>query len=106
MFSFGPGSPNSNVQDTKEKELIGIKVVADVLAPEFAVRSPLRHAETTDAVLELILNFQVTVSKNVSFKTTQRNGLKKDGTFSGFIFTLTIINLAVKPLKLREMGKA
>jgi len=88
FFNFGKGSPNTNVADSQEMELRGMKAVCKALSP-FKARAPLRQNETVDVVFHDLSEFGPEASVRVSLKTATYNGLKKETKkFSGFIFCL------------------
>jgi hypothetical protein len=92
FFTFGAGSPNTNVFKTKQTELRGMKAVSEAIKP-FEARSPLRHAETVDIVFWNNSNYGVTnlsaSSIRISLKTASYDNLNKSTRdYSGFQFIL------------------
>jgi hypothetical protein len=84
FFTFGKGSPNTNVYDTQQTELRGMKAVSVALAP-FEARAPLRQGETVDILFWYGLN-----AVRISLKTASYNGLNRQtNSYSGFNFMLS-----------------
>jgi len=94
FFTFGAGSPNTNISDSQRTELRGMDAVSDALKP-FEARSPLRHAETVDIMfwknlnLDLAREESTASSVRISLKTAVYDHLNKEtGYYSGFEFKL------------------
>jgi hypothetical protein len=88
FFTFGAGSPNAKIGDTKETELRGMKAVSEALKP-FEARSPLRHEETVD-ILFWNHSDPNPSSVRISLKTASYHGLNNNtSNYSGFRFELS-----------------
>jgi len=93
FFTFGAGSPNAKVGDTKETETRGMKAVSEALKP-FEACSPLRHNETVDILFwrnsDPDRGDSTNSSVRISLKTATYDHLNKDtGYYSGFLFNLS-----------------
>jgi hypothetical protein len=91
FFEFGDGSPNTNVPQLRQTEMLGMKAVSEALKP-FEACSPLRHAETVDI---LVWNHPERGNSNassvrISLKTASYANLTKSTKgYSGCSFLLS-----------------